>query len=534
MSLPPFTAQNLVEYPVPKPEHSATPSFASPLDAINPRHHLLILISIALVARVAVFHMGEVIFSWRSTDMASIALNYYRNGFHFFMPQVNWGGNGPGFVEMEFPVIPFLLAVFFKIFGVTEWPALIIPVLSGLGLVAVVYLFCRDLFDPATGFMAGLFTAVSPPMTAMSIALWPDPPMIFCGALGLYALTRWVMKGGRGTFLLGALATSLSILLKITGLYLGLPILYLCYVRYGSGFWKKGVVWLLAAFILMAPLLWYIYAHTLFLEYHNTFGIITGGFLKFATTQILLDPSFYFLSLGRMVFYHFTPMVFLFFVFGILARQPDRLRYVFHVWFGAIIVYFLVAAKGVSIGHFQYMLPVVPPGAAVSGVGVMVILKKLGASPRLSRMTRRATLALLAVLFIAGVVWATYVYQVPKFTTEEWNHDRMTGLAVGRMTPPGSLIVVVDNQMGGPPEGIMTPPNVFYFSDRRGWYVALSWLKGDLIEQRRRAGAQFLVITANTVSLFNGEYAGARDYLTSRYPIIFNHEAGVMYDLRPR
>ena len=78
----------------------------------------------------------------------------------------------------------------------------------------------------------------------------------------------------------------------------------------------------------------------------------------------------------------------------------------------------------------------------------------------------------------------------------------------------------------------MTPPNVFYFSDRRGWYVALSWLNADLVERRRRSGAQFLVITANTISLLNGEYASARDSLTSRYPIVFNNEAGVMYDLR--
>jgi 4-amino-4-deoxy-L-arabinose transferase-like glycosyltransferase len=407
-------------------------------------------------------------------------------------------------------------------------------VLSGLGLVAVVYLFCRDLFDSVTGLLAGLFTAVSPPMTAMSIALWPDPPMIFCGTLGLYALTRWARSGSSGAFILGAAAISLSILLKLTGLYLGLPILYLCYVRYGPGFWKQGRVWVLAGLVLGAPLLWYIYAHTLYLEYHNTFGIVTGGFLKFATTQILLDPSFYYLSLGRMIFYHFTPIAFIFFVFGLLGKQSNPLRYLFHIWFLAVIVYFLVAARGVSIGHFQYMLPVVPPGAALAGAGALILLRKIDLSRWFSRWSANLVLVVLAVLFLAGAVWATYVYQVPKYTTEEWIHDRETGIAVGQHTPPGSLIIVVDNQMGGPPEGIMTPPNVFYFSDRKGWYVALSWLNGDLIEQRRRAGAQFLVITANTVLLFEKEYAGAESYLTSRYPVVYNNEAGTMYDLRSK
>jgi 4-amino-4-deoxy-L-arabinose transferase-like glycosyltransferase len=514
------------------PDSSPRQSLASPLFRFNPKYHLPVLLLIALIARLAVFHLDEVIFSWRSTDMASIAINYCRNGFDFMMPQVQWGGNGPGYVETEFPLLFFLVAILFKVFGVGPWPALVVPLISGLGLVVVVYLFCQEVFDATSAFLAGIFAAVSPPMTAMSIALWPDPPMIFCGALGLYALYRWTKSGGWGAFVLGGVFTSLSILLKLTGLYLGLPILYLCYVRFGKGLLKKPVVWFLAALILLPPLWWYLHAHATYLEYHNTFGIVTGGFLKFGTAEVYLNPSFYYLSLGRMIFYHFTPMVFCFFLFGLFTRQQEPGRYVFHIWFIAILIYFLVAAKGVSIGHFQYMLPVVPPGAALAGFGVPAMLRKLESSKLVSRLSRSLALVSLSVLFLAGAVWATYVYQVPKYTTHEWTHDRETGLAVGQHTPPGSLIMVVDNQMGGPPDGIMTPPNVFYFSDRKGWYVALSWLNGDLIEKRRQAGAQFLVITANTTELFSTEYAAARGYLSSHYPIVFDDEAGIMYDLR--
>ncbi|HUI65231.1 MAG TPA: glycosyltransferase family 39 protein [Bacteroidota bacterium] len=517
-----------------RPSSPATLSAGSFPFGLSSKYHLPLLICIALVARFAVFHWDQVIFSWRSTDMASIALNYYRNGLHFLSPQINWGGNGPGYVEMEFPIIPFVLALLYKIFGIQEWLALLIPMLSGLGLVVLMYLFCRRIFDPATGFIAGIFTATSPPLVDQSMALWPDPPMLLCGAIGLYFIFRWAEEDSLRPFFIGALATSLAILLKLTALYLGIPILYLCIVRHGYQLWKKPVVWLLAALILIPPLLWYTHAYELYREYHNTFGILSGGFLKLATATVLLNPAFYGLSLGRMVFYHFTPIVFVLFLFGVFRRQVDGFHYIFHAWWGAVALYLLVAARGVAIGHFQYMLPVVPPGAALAGFGTTVLLDKIGSTRVLARWSRGAWTILLTLIFLVGTVAATYVYQLPKYTTHMWNNDKKIGLEVGKLTAAGSLIIVVDNQMGGPPDGIMTPPNVFYFSDRHGWYLALSWLTEDLIEKRREEGAHYLVITGNTVDLFKESYRPIEEYLNSHYFTILSGKDGIIYDLERR
>lgn len=510
-------------------------SFSSPLDAVKPGYHIPLLLAFAVVARMAVFHADQIIFSWRSTDMAGIAMNYYRNGFHFLHPQVLWGGNGPGFVEMEFPIIPFLLAVLYKLFGVHDWLALIIPMTSGLGLVVVVYLFARQVFGPAAGFVAGLFAASPPPLAALSVALWPDPPMIFFGTLGIYSLVRWSQNDSWGYFVMGACATALAILLKLTALYLGIPILYLCLVKFGPGFWKKPWVWLLAFLILAPSGIWYFYAHTLYLGYHNTFGILSGGYLKFADSEILLDPAFYGMSLLRMIVYHFTPVVFALFLYGILTSQREKIHYVFHIWFGAVLLYLCVAAKGVWIGHFQYMLPVVPPGAILAGAGTVSLLRKLDTLPRLAGWPKSSWSVGLALMFLGGTAVADHVYESPEtYTVKTWSHDRETGLAVARVTAPGSLIMVVDNQMGGEPDRIMTPPNVFYFSDRRGWYVALSWLTEDLVEQRRSEGARYLVITGNTISLFEASCVPVKTYLSSHYALVLDTPEGVVYDLAVR
>src|SRR5437899_11909154 len=59
--------------------------------------------------------------SWRQSDVAAIARNYYENGFHFAYPQIDWAGDAPRYVGTEFPILPFLAAICYKLAGVHEW-----------------------------------------------------------------------------------------------------------------------------------------------------------------------------------------------------------------------------------------------------------------------------------------------------------------------------------------------------------------------------------------------------------------------------
>ena len=65
-----------------------------------------------------------------------------------------------------------------------------------------------------------------------------------------------------------------------------------------------------------------------------------------------------------------TPLGFLLMAIGIARRiWTGRPAYLFHVWLGAVLVYLLVAAKGVSLGHYQYALPIVPPSRGARRMG---------------------------------------------------------------------------------------------------------------------------------------------------------------------
>ena len=221
------------------------------------RYHLPVLLGLAaLVWLQACLRADALIIGWRPTDSATIALNYLRHGFRFLYPQVSWGGAGPGFVETEFPLIPFVTAVLYKFFGIHDALALLIPLASSFGLVTCVYLFvCRVHGRPAA-FFAGAFTALSPAVAISATGMFHDPLMVFLSTAGLYMLMRWMEENRPGQFLISACAIALAVLEKPTALHMGIPLLYLFILKYGRSFWRAPALWLFGAATLLPSCLW--------------------------------------------------------------------------------------------------------------------------------------------------------------------------------------------------------------------------------------------------------------------------------------
>src|SRR5262245_7697315 len=50
--------------------------------------------------------------TWRQADTASIAHNFV-GSYNLLYPQIHWGGSGPGYVETEFQLYPFIVALLY-------------------------------------------------------------------------------------------------------------------------------------------------------------------------------------------------------------------------------------------------------------------------------------------------------------------------------------------------------------------------------------------------------------------------------------
>ncbi|HEX9614212.1 MAG TPA: hypothetical protein VGA55_01830, partial [Bacteroidota bacterium] len=82
---------------------------------------LVILLALALTVRLYNVEAPLIgAHSWRQTQTAMIARNFYENGHNFFYPQVDWGGSTPGYFESEFPIYAYVVSLVYQIAGFSE------------------------------------------------------------------------------------------------------------------------------------------------------------------------------------------------------------------------------------------------------------------------------------------------------------------------------------------------------------------------------------------------------------------------------
>jgi hypothetical protein len=58
---------------------------------------------------------------------------------------------------------------------------------------------------------------------------------------------------------------------------------------------------------------------------------------------------------------------------------------------------------------------------------------------------------------------------------------------------------------------------MFYFSGRRGWYLALAWLRPAVLDSLKREGADYLVVFGGDVKVLR-ESAGLYEQLLVKFP----------------
>ena len=173
--------------------------------------------------------------SWRQSDVAAIAANFLQNGFRFGFPQIDWAGNAPGYVGTEFPILPFLAALCYKVAGVHEWVGRIQAVIFFAVSLPFFFLLVRETFDRTAAVWATFFYSFAPVSVFAGRSFMPDVPSLSLAIVGLYFFLRWTNDHNRMQFSFAAIAISFSLLIKITSMVIVGPLLYLTVAAVGVG-----------------------------------------------------------------------------------------------------------------------------------------------------------------------------------------------------------------------------------------------------------------------------------------------------------
>ena len=389
--------------------------------------------------------------AWRQCDTASVARNFHQNGYRILSPQIDWAV--PGYVEMEFPLYPWVTSLGYAALSEAEWLARLLAVAGSLATILFLYLIVGRIVSSTAGLWAAFFLAVLPLSLYFGRAIMPESWMLAASAAGIYWYLRWSEEDTWGFYLLSAVAVALACLLKLTNLYLGLPLLWLGWRRYGSRVLLQWKIWLHAVLVAIPVGLWYWHAHTLGANYGASFNILTtAGSDKWGNWSLLASPEFYsrivfgFIA-GRLV----TWVGFVMLIVALVLPRRTRRERLLDIWFLAVVIVLLIANQG-AYDHEYYSLPLLLPAAGFLG--------KLF-DRRMESQRLLLTLSALAVAILGLYRYAGYLEEEAGVGTGGYpaRRDLMAAEILAKNTSPSEVVVSCN----------ATNPTWLYLARRRGW-----------------------------------------------------------------
>ncbi len=319
---------------------------------------------------------GTVREAWRESDTAGIARNYYREGMNLFYPRIDWRGDGPGYVEMEFPIFPWSIAAAYKVFGYHEVIGRIISYVLSLLTIAVFFRLATYLLPPIGALTASGFFVLSPLVVRISNAMQPEALMFFCYVAATYAFLKWLDEDSWKYFALALAATALAILAKATAAHLG-------FVFIGLLLWKRGFValrdkrvWMFAVAALLPGALWYFRARGFWVTYGNSLGMSNEahviGWDFFTNRGHLLG-----LTVSEL-FHVWMPTGLIVGAFALATRfSTDAVR-VALLWLVGIALYYLIFIRTTSASWaVYYHVVAVPPAALLIGATAAALTERM-------------------------------------------------------------------------------------------------------------------------------------------------------------
>ena len=423
------------------------------------------------------FGIGSPVAFWREADTAAMTRNFHENGYALAYPQIDWGGEAPGYVESEFPVYPFVVALVYPLLGEVELAGRLLSVVFWMGSLVFLFLLVRGLIDEQTALWASLYHALLPLNLIFSRALMPEPLLILSLVAGVFFYSRWLDTEHARHFFCACLFISLAVLVKLPSLYIGLPLLYLSWLKYGGRLLRQPVLWLFALLVLAPALGWYYHAHRIYEVSGLSFGIWDYGSGKWGNWELVISVDYWRkILLHSLADKHFALLGFPLFAVGLFLRRRTAKERMFDFWLLALVVYLIVAGSG-NLHHEYYQLPVMLPA--------VVFIGKVYARYMTANVLRDpVSLALaLSIVVVAGISLARYHSAMIRDASSATGRQELAEALRSRSEKHDLILFVQPNH----------DPTSLYVCRRRGWVAMAGEIDEFFLMDKIHRGAAYIV-----------------------------------------
>lgn len=425
---------------------------------------------------------------WRESDTQAIARHLTEPGSSFLYPRIDWGGDGPGYVETELMLYPAIVALFLRVFGNVEWPGQLVSLLCIAGAAWVLFQTLTRLYGerPAL-FGLGTFL-VAPVLAFVGSSVQPEALCLLLFVIAWHYFLKYETESRPSQLIPFALVGGIAMLVKPTAAQLGIASFVVLAIR-GRDKLKKPEVWAAWALmiVMLATFMWH--AHNLFVQYGNTFGVLSGGDSKVPKLRHLLIPGVYRQAATTVLAWGFGILGTLAFVAALLRARVDAA-----IWglFVASLAWTFIALRYVcnaSWGGVHYTIV-----CAVLAAHCVASMVPHAAD---SLRSKRWTYAVGALAAVGALVFTIGMRRKGMTPTHEAEQVIAAGHELAALSKPEDLVIVRSSRFVFDPFW-STPsnyqdPRVFYTANRHGWVLGRDETDPAILGNLAKKGARFYI-----------------------------------------
>ena len=490
------------------------------------------------VRSTELFHPIDTV-SWRESDMSSMARNFYRNGMDFFHPQIDWGGQGPGYTESEFPLYPYLIALFYKLTGNWEPIGRIISFLFSLGTMIIFFRLSRYLFNRKTAIAVSFFFTLSPILMIISNSIQPESVMFFFYIGAAYNFIRCIDSQFEKYYTSTILFTALALLCKITALNIGILFILTIIINKGWRWLLKPKVIILGLLGVLPSVIWYYYSHNFYTHYGNSLGMSN----EYAWVGRDFFTNSYFIKgiIHQELVHVWTYSgAFIVLVAFLSTKIIKNQKIIFPVcWLVAAVIFYIIAARTTSdTWAYYYHIFSVPSASMLLGISVIELydkyfpMLKLKWNSSASRSDFIRSRFIVIVLFLFAFFYSAfslrYLIRIKPnvFKTSDFYECKNS---LSDLIPQGSLILATGG-ICSDADNYPVAYNAsyfFYWLDRKGYNICVGDQSIENVEAFKAKGARFYIAELEVMK----QTEGFEDKMRKSFKIEFEGNGIVLFKL---
>jgi len=449
----------------------------------------IILVSIVVISSLMhLKHFSKDLMSihvWRQTQTQSTINNFYEEDMNIFNPRRNDRGDSDGIFRMEFPLMQWLVACQYKIFGYHLIITRIFMFLIGLLSILGIYKLLDSLFHKTILSVIGAWAFnFSPSFYYHTINPLPDNFALCCSIWGLTLFFIWYNNKKTKYLIFSALLLSIGALCKLPFIiYYIVPLIYFVTLVIKIGFNKKVFFQSLGAFSFsVLPITWYLFVIP---KWHG--NVIVKGMLNNNDSVIKLLDYFQHNLISTLpeLLINYGSLIFFLAGFYFLFKKKSfrNPKFILLVSLSILtLMYYLFEANAIAKIHDYYLFPFYP---------LLFILVAYGAYNLYTskiKFYRYLTVFLFLLLPIT-----CYLRMQGRWNTDSpgFNKDLLLFKTELQDAIPKDALVVAGND-----ESHFI---FFYYINKKGWGFDNDKLTPEMLNSMIEKGAEYLYTDSNVI-----------------------------------